>query len=143
LPRRRRRGPEIVPAGGNLVAVSDRRFAEDRVDRSAPGTVEAIDPDFRRGAPLVGDALQRRQIEGLVAPGGVLSVVLQLPSTTEPAVGSSPVASVQAHRNSFHFVDVAALTQELERSGFSFVRSVDRPLPAGKAFWLGFFKRSA
>jgi len=79
----------------------------------------------------------------LVAPGGVLSVVLQLPSTTEPAVGSSPVASVQAHRNSFHFVDVAALTQELERSGFSFVRSVDRPLPAGKAFWLGFFKRSA
>jgi len=79
----------------------------------------------------------------MVAPGGILSVVLQLPSATEPAVGSSPIASVQAHRNSFQFVEVDALTQELERAGFTFIRSVGRPLPSGKAFWMGFFKRPA
>ncbi len=79
----------------------------------------------------------------LVAPGGGLSVILQLPSATEPAVGSSPVASVQAHRNSFHFVDVDELTQELDRRGFTFISSVGRPLPSGKAFWMGFFKKSA
>jgi hypothetical protein len=78
----------------------------------------------------------------LVAPGGVLSVILQLPSTTEPAVGSSPVASVQAHRNSFHFVDVDEFTQELARRGFTFVSSVGRPLPSGKAFWMGFFRKA-
>ena len=79
----------------------------------------------------------------LVAVGGVLSVILQLPSASEPAVGSSPVASVQAHRNSFHFVDTGTLTQELNRRGFNFVSSVDRPLPSGKAFWMGFFKKTA
>lgn len=77
----------------------------------------------------------------LVAPGGVLSVVLQLPSATEPAVGSSTVASVQAHRDSFHFVDCAELGRELERRGFHFVRSVQRPVASGKAFWMGLFRR--
>jgi len=77
----------------------------------------------------------------LVAPGGVLSVVLQLPSTTEPAVGNSSVASVQAHRNSFHFVDVEAFTQELARRGFHLEHTTTRPLPSGKSFWMGYFRK--
>jgi hypothetical protein len=77
----------------------------------------------------------------LVAPGGVLSVVLQLPSATEPAVGSSSVASVQAQHDSFHFVDCGALGRQLEARGFRFVRSVRRPVASGKAFWMGLFER--
>jgi hypothetical protein len=77
----------------------------------------------------------------LVAPGGVLSVVLQLPSATEPAVGSSTVASVQAHRDTFHFVDCAGLGREIKGRGFHFVRSVQRPVASGKAFWMGLFRR--
>ncbi|HEX3748094.1 MAG TPA: methyltransferase domain-containing protein [Bryobacteraceae bacterium] len=77
----------------------------------------------------------------LVAPGGVLSVVLQLPSTTEPAVGNSPIASIQAHRNSFHFVETDAFTQELESRGFHLIRSTTRPLPSGKAFWMAYFRK--
>ena len=79
----------------------------------------------------------------MVGPGGTLSVVLQLPSTTEPAVGNSTVASVQAHRNSFRFIDVDALTAELARGGFTPLRSKTRPLPSGKSFWMGFFKRAS
>jgi SAM-dependent methyltransferase len=78
----------------------------------------------------------------LVAPGGILSIVLQLPSATEPAVGKSSVASVQAHRDSFQFVDGAALTAELADRGFLFVRSVECPLPSGKAFRMGLFRRT-
>ncbi len=79
----------------------------------------------------------------LVAPGGALSVVLQLPSATEPAVGTSDVASVQAHRDSFQFVDNDALTRTLDARGFTFIRSVNRALPGGKAFWMGLFRRAA
>jgi len=78
----------------------------------------------------------------LVAPEGVLSVVLQLPSTTAPAVGDSPVASVQAHRNHFHFVDTEFLTSQLESRGFRLQRTATRPLPSGKAFWQAFFRKS-
>jgi hypothetical protein len=77
----------------------------------------------------------------LVAQGGTLSVVLQLPSTTAPAVGNSQVASVQAHRNHFHFVDTEAFTNQLESRGFHRVNATTRPLPAGKAFWQAYFKR--
>ena len=79
----------------------------------------------------------------LVSPGGVLSVVLQLPSDTEPAVGNSSVPSVQANRASLHFVDVDLFTRELAHRGLQFLRSVSRPLPSGKAFWLGFFRKPA
>jgi hypothetical protein len=77
----------------------------------------------------------------LVAPGGILSVVLQLPSETAPAVGNSQVASVQAHRNHFQFVDPETFTSQLESRGFHRDRTTTVPLPSGKAFWQAFFKR--
>jgi len=77
----------------------------------------------------------------LVAPGGTLSVVLQLPSETAPAVGHSQVPSVQAHRNHFQFVDPESLTIQLESRGFHQDRTTSVPLPSGKAFWQAFFKR--
>jgi hypothetical protein len=78
----------------------------------------------------------------LIAPGGALSVVLQLPSTAAPAVGNSDIPSVQAHRNNFHFVDVEAFTQQLAARGLHLDHATTRPLPSGKAFWMGFFKRT-
>jgi hypothetical protein len=77
----------------------------------------------------------------LVAPGGTLSVVLQLPSETAPAVGDSQIASIQAHRNHFQFVDPDAFTRQLESRGFHRDRTTTRPLPSGKAFWQAFFKK--
>ncbi len=79
----------------------------------------------------------------LVKPGGVLSVVLQLPSETEPAVGKSAVASVEAHRDSFHFVDREELGRRIEERGFRLLMSKVRPVASGKAFWWGLFERLA
>jgi hypothetical protein len=55
-------------------------------------------------------------------------------------VGNSQVASVQAHRNSFQFVDPEFLTSQLESAGFQRGRTTTVPLPSGKAFWQAFFK---
>jgi len=76
-----------------------------------------------------------------VAPGGVLSVVLQLPSEMEAPVGSDARNSIQALRATFHLVDPASLGKQIEGRGFRFVRSVRHPLPSGKAFWMGLFER--
>jgi len=64
-----------------------------------------------------------------------------LPSATEPAVGNTSVASVQAQRESFHFVDCAALGRQIEDRGFRLVHSVRRPVASDKAFWMGLFER--
>jgi hypothetical protein len=78
----------------------------------------------------------------LVMPGSILSVVLQLPSETEPAVGSSSVASVDAHRECFQFVDREELGRRIEERGFRLVQSTRRPVASGKAFWWGLFERA-
>jgi hypothetical protein len=78
----------------------------------------------------------------LLATSGALSVVLQLPSTTAPAVGNTQVPSVQAHSNSFHFVDVESFTQNLSARGLHLAQTTTYPLPSGKAFWMGLFKRN-
>ena len=77
----------------------------------------------------------------LVAPGGTLSVVLQLPSATEEAVGSNAPASLQALRHNLQLIDPALLSHVIEGRGFRFVRSVRHPLPSGKSFWHGFFEK--
>jgi SAM-dependent methyltransferase len=78
----------------------------------------------------------------LVAPGGVLSVVLQLPSASEAAVGDAARPSIQALRQSFRSIDPASLSREIEGRGFRLVRQLRRPLASGKAFWMGLFERA-
>ena len=77
----------------------------------------------------------------LVAPGGTLSVVLQLPSATEAGVGDTARPSIEALRQHFHLIDCDAFSRQIEARGFRFVRSVRRPLASGKAFWMGLFER--
>lgn len=75
----------------------------------------------------------------LVAPGGRLSVVLQLPSDAEHNVTPTRYSSMQALRDCFALVDVPQFRLNLEEKGFQLIHQEHRPLPAGKAFWLAIF----
>lgn len=78
----------------------------------------------------------------LVAPGGRLSTVLQLPSAETHGVSPSGYTSMQALAKDFAFVDPVELQDAMRMAGFELVEAEGRQLPAGKAFWLGIFARS-
>ena len=77
----------------------------------------------------------------LVANGGALSVVLQLPSQIEHKVGPSNFASIQSLASQFALVDPTWLCETLQERGFRMKYEARRDLVAGKAFWLGIFGR--
>ncbi len=67
-------------------------------------------------------------------PGGVLSVVLQVPSASSPAVTPSPFVTLQSLESLFHFVDPAVLVEAAQDLGLTLSSRRTEPLPAGKAF---------
>ena len=75
----------------------------------------------------------------LVAPGGNLSIVLQLPGAAEQGVASTRYASMQSLKRDFVLIDRDKVRRLLGLKGFQLVREENRSLPAGKAFWLGVF----
>lgn len=77
----------------------------------------------------------------LTAPGGTISIVLQLPSETAPGVGQGQFESIQNLSSHFAMIDPASLVRTLERRGFRVRRETRRSLVAGKAFWMGVFTR--
>jgi SAM-dependent methyltransferase len=77
----------------------------------------------------------------LVAPGGRLSVVLQLPSEDEPGVASTSYTSMQKLKQDFVLIDIAEFQRLLEQKGFQLVEQKNRSLPAGKALWLAVFAK--
>jgi hypothetical protein len=79
----------------------------------------------------------------LVESSGKLSVVVQLPSGTEPDVGSTCYSSMQSLRDRFELIDVAQLCLRLEEKQFHLAHQERRLVPCGKAFWLGIFARRA
>lgn len=80
-----------------------------------------------------------RNAVSMAAGGGSLSVVLQMPSAQAPEVGASPYPSVQALSGDFHLIDPAHLRGALAGHGFLQTWETQRPLPGGKAFWMGIF----
>ena len=78
----------------------------------------------------------------LVAPGGALTVVLQLPSAAEAGVSASPFPALQRLQPHFAFIDPAWLVDTLTPRGFRLVHEVRQPLPSGKAFWMGILARN-
>jgi len=78
----------------------------------------------------------------LVAAGGALSVVLQLPSTSEAGVSPTPFPSMQTLKSHFTLVDPVWFRQTMESRGFRLTHEFRRSLPAGKSFWLALFSRS-
>lgn len=79
---------------------------------------------------------------GLVGEGGSLSVVLQLPSDAAPGVSKSQFASMQTLSAGFVMIHPADLRAVIQTRGFATVGERRRELPAGKAFWMGIFKRA-
>jgi hypothetical protein len=75
----------------------------------------------------------------LVAPGGALSVVLQLPSGEQPGIASTSYASMQSLKKDFALIDVSDFQRLMGLKGFRLVEQESRSLPAGKALWLGVF----
>ena len=77
----------------------------------------------------------------LVEPGGTLAVVLQLPAEQEHNVGASGFASMQTLKPHFSLVDARWLLQTLSQRGFQILHERQRPLPMGKGFWMGVFRK--
>jgi hypothetical protein len=78
----------------------------------------------------------------LVAPGGALSVVVQLPSENEEPVGPSRIPSIQNLKSRFSLVDSAWLCKTLEGRRFRLTYQTGRSLPAGKGFWMGIYAQA-
>ncbi len=78
----------------------------------------------------------------LVGNGGVLSVVLQLPSESTHGVSPSPFVSLHSLKSLFAFVDPVWLRETLGGRGLELGYETRRSLPGGKAFWMGVFGRA-
>jgi len=78
----------------------------------------------------------------LLAPGGHLSVVLQLPSEAHEAVTPSSYSSMATLAGDFAFVDPHQLRRVLAQRGLRLTHQARRTLSTGKAFWSGYFERA-
>jgi hypothetical protein len=78
----------------------------------------------------------------LVAPGGSLSVVLQLPGVDQQNVTSTCYTSMQKLKRHFALIDITEFRALLEQKGFRLVEQESRSLPAGKELWFGVFAQS-
>ena len=78
----------------------------------------------------------------LVAPGGHLSVVLQLPSEGQEAVTPSPFASTATLADDFTFVDPHQLRRLLAQRELRLTHQARLTLTSGKVFWSGYFERA-
>jgi hypothetical protein len=77
----------------------------------------------------------------LLAAGGTLSVVLQLPTETAQSVGASPFTSMQSLKSHFSLVDPVRLCKTLQQRKLHLQYEAKRPIPSGKGFWMGLFHR--
>jgi SAM-dependent methyltransferase len=78
----------------------------------------------------------------LVASGGHLSVVLQLPLETQDAVTPSAFQSMATLAGDFTFVDPHRLRRVLAQRDLRLVHQARLTLSSGKAFWSGYFERA-
>jgi hypothetical protein len=77
----------------------------------------------------------------LVAPGGHLSVVLQMPIEGRDAVTPSAYPSMSSLADGFSFVDPHRLRQMLAQRDMRLTHQTRLMLSTGKAFWSGYFER--
>ena len=77
----------------------------------------------------------------LVAPGGKLSVVLQLPSESGKAIAGTGYVSMQSLNRDFALIDVNEFQRLLVTRQFHLIEQQCLPVPAGKALWLGIFAK--
>jgi len=77
----------------------------------------------------------------LVAPGGHLSVVLQIPTEDREAVTRSSYPSMCTLAQGFAFVDPHHLRRLLAQQDLRLTHQSRLTLSTGKAFWSGYFER--
>jgi SAM-dependent methyltransferase len=77
----------------------------------------------------------------LVAPGGALCVVLQLPGEFDQGAVTSRFSSIQKLNSHFSWIDPEWLHETLAQHEFRPIHQARRSLPAGKGFWMGIFGR--
>ncbi len=75
--------------------------------------------------------------------GGVLSVVLQLPSPSSPAVTPTTFTSLRSLESLFRFVEPTAFVEAARGEGLTLGNRRTEPLAAGKAFEVLRFVRAA
>ena len=75
----------------------------------------------------------------MVAAGGNLSVVLQLPAEGGKAEVTSRFPSIDSLGSDFSTISPEWLSETLARRGFRLGHQTTRALPAGKTFWTGLF----
>jgi hypothetical protein len=75
----------------------------------------------------------------MVAPGGNLSVVLQLPAEGEEAAVVSRFSSIRELKFHSSLVSPAYLTEVLEGHRFQVIHQTNCALPGSKSFWMGIF----
>ena len=78
----------------------------------------------------------------LVAAGGHLSVVLQLPSEAHEAVTPTAFTSMATLADDFSFVDPHHLRRLLAQRELRLTHQARLSLSTGKAFWSGYFERA-
>jgi len=74
------------------------------------------------------------RVAATLKPGGVLSVVLQLPSASSPAVTPTTFVSLRSLETLFRFVEPGALIEAARGEGLTLSNQRTEWLPAGKAF---------
>ena len=84
------------------------------------------------------------RVAAALTSGGVLSVVLQLPSAATPAVTPTAFVSLRSLESLFRFVDPEALVEAANGEGLALSNRRTEPLAAGKSFEvLRFVKHAA
>jgi SAM-dependent methyltransferase len=74
------------------------------------------------------------RIAAALRPGGVLSVILQAPSASSPAVTPTPFTSLRKLESLFRFVEPTALVDAARGEGLNLHARHTEALPAGKSF---------
>jgi SAM-dependent methyltransferase len=76
-------------------------------------------------------------------PGAVFNVVLQVPSTSSPAVTPTPFTSLRKLESAFRFVEPTALVDAARGEGLNLTARHAEALPAGKSFEVLRFMKDA
>jgi hypothetical protein len=109
------------------------------------GAMPAVEPvDLVHAALIFEHAGTGRCLDNtlaLVGPAGWLCAVLQLPSEAAPGVAQTRFVSIRGLSPHFAFVDPAWFVAAVCAAGFDLTREWKYSVPAGKAFWMGLFRR--
>ena len=110
----------------------------------ADGKIEIEPVDFVHAGLIFEHAGTERCLDNALAMlgrAGSLSVILQLPSTVAHDVGPSPFPAISKLAGGFSLVNPQDLTRKMVARDLELAHQSTRPLPSGKSFWLGMFKR--